>query len=415
MWYRLAPIIIRVDDDPIPRVRQTLPLRDALTGEQQVSSRVAGFTIQPFQALDVLLRDHEQMSGGLGIDVANRDPARFIVDEVRLDHTVDDLAEKAVAHLVICPLSGFQPLSSLHLSRPSATSRFRRGTPARRPKLDMIRGNAGARGTRGQGAQKTGPGRGRPRVSPPTKPTLRPTPVASMAGRSGSRVFSRNPRPYVRARAPEREVLPCHRMNRSPSIPPDEGMTTTPEQDNTREQGEPAGRRESSDRHPDSNEQQSFGGDAPESDRHDAGRPRIIKAELDVDQRSNAIIRVCLQRGPREATVETEAVGEEMVGLRRAAEATLQALHEILDLPDHFELVGVKRILAFDSPIILVGLRMSTGRPRTLIGSLPAGENLTRTVVEAVLSATNRLVEALPDTDSSQESVDTGNPEDEEQ
>ena len=130
--------------------------------------------------------------------------------------------------------------------------------------------------------------------------------------------------------------------------------------------------------------------------KEDAGRPKIVSAELDVDQRSSAIIRVGLQRGGLETTAETEAVGEEMVVLRRAAEATLQALHDMLGLPGHFELVGVKRIHAFDSPVILVGLRMTTGRPRTLIGCVPARDNLTRAVAEAVLNATNRLVEALP-------------------
>jgi hypothetical protein len=176
-------------------------------------------------------------------------------------------------------------------------------------------------------------------------------------------------------------------------------MTTTPEQNAP----------------PDSNESQSLAGDAPGFHAHDAGRPRIIKAELDLDQRSNAIIRICLQRGERESTVETEAVGEEMVVMRRAAEATLRALHEILELSNHFELVGVKRILAFDSPVVLVGLRMTTGRPRTLIGSVPAGENLTRAVVEAVLSATNRLVEALPDPDPSRADADQSDSTTEEQ
>lgn len=127
-----------------------------------------------------------------------------------------------------------------------------------------------------------------------------------------------------------------------------------------------------------------------------AGRPKIVAAELDVDQRSSAIIRVGLQRGGVATAAETEAVGEEMVVLRRAAEATLQALHDMLGLPGHFELVGIKRVHAFDSPVILVGLRITSGRPRTLIGCVPAGENLTRSVAEAVLNATNRQVEALP-------------------
>jgi hypothetical protein len=171
---------------------------------------------------------------------------------------------------------------------------------------------------------------------------------------------------------------------------------TTPEENTTREDGAPDERPGPS--VPAGSTEEQAHAPAPSSaspSQEGAGRPRILWADLDVDQRSSAIIRVGLQRGDLETAAETEAVGEEMVVLRRAAAATLQALHDMLGLPRYFELVGVKRILAFDSPVILVGLRIA-GRPRTLIGCVPAGENLTRAVAEAVLNATNRLVEALP-------------------
>lgn len=177
---------------------------------------------------------------------------------------------------------------------------------------------------------------------------------------------------------------------------------TTPEENTTREDG-------ASDERPDpdlpagSTEERGPATSPPgvTPSHEGAGRPKIVSAELDVDQRSSAIIRVGLQRGDLETSAETEAVGEEMVVLRRAAEATLQALHDMLGLPRHFELVGVKRIHAFDSQVILVGLRMTTGRPPTLIGCVPAGENLTRAVAEAVLNATNRLAETLPNRETS--------------
>jgi hypothetical protein len=180
---------------------------------------------------------------------------------------------------------------------------------------------------------------------------------------------------------------------------------TTPEDDTTREDGAPDERPDPS--VPAGSTQEPARAPTPLSASpadEGTGRPRIVSAELDVDQRSSAIIRVGLQRGRLETAAETEAVGEEMVVLRRAAEATLEALHDMLGLPGHFDLVGVKRILAFDSPVILVGLRIATGRPRTLIGCVPAGDNLTRAVAEAVLNATNRLVEALPNAQTEGES-----------
>lgn len=181
---------------------------------------------------------------------------------------------------------------------------------------------------------------------------------------------------------------------------------TTPEENTTREDGAPDDER--LDALPSAGTTE-VPVDAPDSlraasGRQEEGRPRIVAAELDVDQRSSAIIRVGLQRGDIETAAETEAVGEEMVMLRRAAEATLQALHDMLGLPEHFELVGIKRIHAFDSPVILVGLRVTAGPHQTLIGCVPAGDNLTHSVAEAVLNATNRLVEALPNSGTEGES-----------
>lgn len=125
-------------------------------------------------------------------------------------------------------------------------------------------------------------------------------------------------------------------------------------------------------------------------------RARLVSAELTRDQGSNAVIRVELERGGRHRAAERRAIGDEMVLLRGAALTTLDALEELLGEFGRFELVGVKRILAFDAAVILACIRAPTDPPGKLIGCVPADENGIGAAVRAVLHATNRLVEAMP-------------------
>jgi len=142
-----------------------------------------------------------------------------------------------------------------------------------------------------------------------------------------------------------------------------------------------------------------------------AGRPRIVTASISRDRGWQAVVGVVLERHGRTAEARQEAIGEEVVVLRCAAETTLAALHHLLGGPARFALVGVKRVLAFDSAVILACVRTCDDRPRRLIGCVPVSEDPVLSVAHAVLHATNRTVEALPDgTDDIEPSADDAEP-----
>ncbi len=142
-----------------------------------------------------------------------------------------------------------------------------------------------------------------------------------------------------------------------------------------------------------SDPEEASGPDAPAGG---GPRPRLLAAELARDQGSNAIIRVVLERAGTVREAEQRGIGEETVIYRCAALATLKALHGLIDRPGHFELVGVKRVPAFDASVVLACVRTTSGRPRKLIGCVPLADDPIAGVAQAVLHATNRLVEALP-------------------
>lgn len=127
-----------------------------------------------------------------------------------------------------------------------------------------------------------------------------------------------------------------------------------------------------------------------------AGRPRVIRAELSQDRGWKSHVEIVLEREGRQAEVRRDAIGEEIALFRCAAESTIDALNELLGGPPRFALVGAKRVLAFDSAVILACVRTLGGRPRKLIGCVPITEDPVLAVARAVLHATNRIVEALP-------------------
>jgi len=126
------------------------------------------------------------------------------------------------------------------------------------------------------------------------------------------------------------------------------------------------------------------------------GRPRVIRAEISRDRGWNSVVEVVLERGGRTASARRNAVGEEAVLFRCAAETTLAALEDLLGSPERFALVGAKRIHAFDSAVVLTCVRTLTGRPRKLIGCVPVGDDAILAVARAILHATNRILEAIP-------------------
>lgn len=130
------------------------------------------------------------------------------------------------------------------------------------------------------------------------------------------------------------------------------------------------------------------------------GRPRVVTAEISRDRGWKSIVHVVLERGGVTAEARQDAIGEEIVLLRCAAETTIAALHDLLGGQERFALVGAKRVLAFDSAVILACVRTVGGRPRKLIGCVPITEDPVLAVARAILHATNRVVEALPNGDA---------------
>lgn len=142
--------------------------------------------------------------------------------------------------------------------------------------------------------------------------------------------------------------------------------------------------------------------EADEADRTpkpDHGRPRIVRAEISRDRGWNSVVEIVLERGDRTIVARRDAVGEETVLFRCAAETTLEAIHRLLGPPERFALVGAKRIAAFDASVVLACVRTMAGPPRRLIGCIPIeGEDAVLAVARAIVNATNRLVSAVPNT-----------------
>jgi hypothetical protein len=130
-------------------------------------------------------------------------------------------------------------------------------------------------------------------------------------------------------------------------------------------------------------------------------RPRVVTAEISRDRGWKSLVHVVLERDGLTAEAQQDAIGEEIVLLRCAAETTLDALHQLLGGPVRFALVGAKRVLAFDSAVILTCVRTVGGRPRKLIGCVPINEDPVLAVAQAILHATNRIVEVVPTAEAS--------------
>lgn len=127
-------------------------------------------------------------------------------------------------------------------------------------------------------------------------------------------------------------------------------------------------------------------------------RPRLVGAELTQGQGARIRVRVVLDVQGKEYAAERQGIGDSTIILRLAAEATLSALHSAIDQPGYFELVGIKRIHAFDEYVVLTGVRIVQEPSRRLLGCVPMGG---RSLVEgsacSLLNATNRIVERLTD------------------
>lgn len=133
-------------------------------------------------------------------------------------------------------------------------------------------------------------------------------------------------------------------------------------------------------------------------------RPRLALADLTQERGARVRVRVVLEAGDTEHSAERAGVGGDTMILRLAAEATLAALHSVIGESDYFELVGVKRIHAFDEYVILTGVRLVHEPFRRLLGCVPLRQrNLVEGTASSLLNATNRIVEWLPERESDTE------------
>ncbi len=120
-------------------------------------------------------------------------------------------------------------------------------------------------------------------------------------------------------------------------------------------------------------------------------RPNLLRAVADRAPGSRIEVVVTLRIGRSHYDGVSEGVGHETIELRTAAEAAMGALHEAIGHP-HFELLGIKRLHAFDADVVLVALRDRDDVGRRYIGAVPVRSTLVHAAAAAVLDATNRIV-----------------------
>lgn len=89
------------------------------------------------------------------------------------------------------------------------------------------------------------------------------------------------------------------------------------------------------------------------------------------------------------AAIET---GGEVAELRTAANATVQALEDVIGRPLELRLIGSKRFRAFDEEFVVVSLHRQGDSPARLVGIARISSDTLSAGVLAVLNAVNRLL-----------------------
>lgn len=124
-----------------------------------------------------------------------------------------------------------------------------------------------------------------------------------------------------------------------------------------------------------------------------SSRPVLTVAEAMRAPGSRVEVCVTLRVGRQRFEGLSAGVGLELIELRLAAEATLDAIHQAVG-QQRFILVGIKRLHAFDADVILVALRDHTDATRRYIGAVPVRSTIVHGAAAAVLDATNRILTA---------------------
>jgi len=122
-------------------------------------------------------------------------------------------------------------------------------------------------------------------------------------------------------------------------------------------------------------------------------RPILTVAEAMRAPGSRVEVCVTLRVGRQRFEGLSAGVGLDIMELRLAAKATLDAIHQAIGA-ERFTLVGIKRLHAFDADVILVALRDQGKCARRYIGAVPVRSTNVHAAAAAVLDATNRILTA---------------------
>jgi len=120
-------------------------------------------------------------------------------------------------------------------------------------------------------------------------------------------------------------------------------------------------------------------------------RAVLVRAVADRNAGAQVEVSVDLRIGRQAYLGSSSGVGHETIELRVASEATLRALHEAVGR-ERFQLVGIKRLHAFDADVVLVALRECAEGGQRFIGAVPVRTTLVHAAAAAVLDATNRIL-----------------------
>ncbi len=121
-------------------------------------------------------------------------------------------------------------------------------------------------------------------------------------------------------------------------------------------------------------------------------RLRFKRAERLERPEVRVLFRVTLQWADME--VVGEAVGEkgEVLELRTAALATIDAIERATRAPLDVRLAGIKRVRVFDAELMVVSLNRSGPGSQRLVGAVVIGNDLWRASALAVMHALNRVL-----------------------
>lgn len=120
-------------------------------------------------------------------------------------------------------------------------------------------------------------------------------------------------------------------------------------------------------------------------------RLRFVEARLERERGSRVAVIVTLALEEEEFEGRTEGVGLEVVELRLAAEATLEAIAAAVG-GHEFRLLGIKKLRAFDADVVLAVLRDNEGNGSRFVGAVPVRSTSIAGAATAVLDALNRTL-----------------------